>query len=46
MVCFKAECGYAASGLLQRLSMDNATQDHNSQCQENWQDGGNLFGSW
>ena len=48
VVEFKAERGYAFSGMEMGLFMTNAEADiqFNTQGQENWSTGGSLFDRW
>lgn len=49
VVEFKAERGYASSGMERAFTLFSLSKDgYNDQGQENWSDGGNLFGdnSW
>ncbi|MBP5536435.1 MAG: hypothetical protein J6X62_06540 [Bacteroidales bacterium] len=46
VVTFAVEHGFAYSGIGLAQPNPNAPEDYNDQAQENWEDGGNLFGDW
>ena len=46
VVTFKAEHGYAGSGMVSMALFQMENDAYNAYGQENWEEEGNLFGSW